>query len=204
VSGRLDALLENADLGRLAKALRERPGQVIPTKGGERFAAIALAFRAGAGGNPELLMIKRAERDSDPWSGHVACPGGRMEPGDHDLEATAIRETWEETGIDIRTQGRIIGRLDDLAPRTPVLPPLVIRPFVAVIAADIAIVANTEVADAFWVPLTALRERTRWGLGLVPIRGVGEREVSVFRHEEHTVWGLTERVLQDLMAKLDS
>lgn len=200
----LDAILANADLTRLATALTERPGQAIPPEGGERYAAIAVVFRAGAEDHPELLMIKRADHEADPWSGHVALPGGRMEPRDRDLEETAIRETWEETGIDLRERGQVLGRLDDLAPRVSVLPPLVIRPFVAVVAPDVTIVANPEVADAFWVPLSALRERASWGLGLVDIRGHGEKEVDVFRHQQHTVWGLTERVLRDLMDKVGS
>jgi 8-oxo-dGTP pyrophosphatase MutT (NUDIX family) len=202
VTDRHDAFLASADLARLAAALRDRPGKIIPPQGMERYAAIALVFRPGAGGHPELLMIKRADHEGDPWSGHVACPGGRVEPRDRDLEETAIRETWEETGVDLRTQGKVLGTLDDLAPRTPSLPPLVIRPYVAVAQPDVTIVASPEVADAFWVPLSALRERTSWGLGLVDIRGVGKKEVDVFRHNEHTVWGLTERVLRDLMDKL--
>jgi len=196
------ALLAHADLSRLAVALKAHPGRTIPAQGNERYAAIALVFRPGADGHPELLMIKRAEHEGDPWSGHVACPGGRVEPRDRDLEDTAVRETWEETGVDIRTSGRILGTLDDLAPRTPSLPPLVIRPFVAIVERDVAIIPSPEVADAFWVPIAALRERASWGLGLVDIRGVGPREVDVFRHNEHTVWGLTERVLRDLMEKL--
>jgi hypothetical protein len=79
---------------------------------------------------------------------------------------------------------------------------LVIRPFVAVVPSNVTIVANPEVADAFWVPMSALRERAAWGLGMVDIRGIGERSVDVFRHQEHTVWGLTERVLKDLMSRL--
>ena len=51
-----------------------------------RWAAIALILRLGSLGEPELLMIKRAEHAGDPWSGHIACPGGRAEPGDKDLE----------------------------------------------------------------------------------------------------------------------
>jgi 8-oxo-dGTP pyrophosphatase MutT (NUDIX family) len=183
-------------------ALRERPGREISREGNERFAAVAAVFRAGADDHPELLMIKRAEHDGDPWSGHVALPGGRMDPRDRDLEHTAIRETWEETGVDIEREGYVLGRLDDLAPRTPVLPPLVIRPFVAVVPPGVTIVANPEVADAFWVPMSALRERASWGLGMVDIRNVGPREVDVFRHQDYTVWGLTERVLRDLMSRI--
>jgi 8-oxo-dGTP pyrophosphatase MutT (NUDIX family) len=200
VTDRLGAILGNADVMRLAATLRARPGKTIAPEGGERYAAIALVLRAGGDGHPELLMIKRAELETDPWSGHVACPGGRVEPRDRDLEETAIRETWEETGIDIHKHGRVLGTLDDLAPRISALPPLVIRPFVAVVEPDVTIVANPEVADAFWVPLSALRERASWGLGLVDIRGEAH-EVDVFRHNEHTVWGLTERVLRDLMEK---
>lgn len=198
----LGPILDNADLARLSGTLRDRPGRILPREGNERFAAVAVVFRAGADDHPELLMIKRAEHEGDPWSGHVALPGGRMEPRDRDLEETAVRETWEETGVDLRTDGQVLGTLDDLAPRTATLPPLVIRPFVAVVAPNVAIVANPEVADAFWVPLAALRERSSWGLGLVDIRGVGSREVEVFRHQQHTVWGLTERVLRDLMEKM--
>jgi len=199
----LHSILQHADLTRIAAALRERPGHMIPAEGGERYAAVAAVFRAGTDGHPELLMIKRAELERDPWSGHIALPGGRMEPRDRDLEQTAIRETWEETGIDIARDGYVLGRLDDLAPRTPVLPPLVIRPFVAVVPSTVTIVASLEVADAFWVPLAALRERASWGLGMVDIKGVGERPVDVFRHQEHTVWGLTERVLKDLMSRIE-
>ena len=72
-----------------------------------RLAAIALVLRIGAVGEPELLMIKRSEHDGDPWSGHVACPGGRMEAGDHDLTQTAMRETWEETGLKVDLTGLV-------------------------------------------------------------------------------------------------
>jgi 8-oxo-dGTP pyrophosphatase MutT (NUDIX family) len=202
VTESLRSILEHADLAQLAAALRERPGRMIPPQGNERYAAVAAVFRAGSDDHPELLMIKRAEHETDPWSGHVALPGGRMDPRDRDLEQTAARETWEETGIDIVRDGYFLGRLDDLAPRIPVLPPLVIRPFVAVVPSNVTIVANPEVADAFWVPIAALRERAAWGLGMVDIRDVGQREVDVFRHQDYTVWGLTERVLKDLMSRI--
>jgi 8-oxo-dGTP pyrophosphatase MutT (NUDIX family) len=198
----LDEILAHPDMARLAAALSRQPGVAIDAEPTARRAAIALAFRLGAQREPELLMIKRAEHDQDPWSGHVACPGGRMEPGDHDLEQTAIRETWEETGVDLATAGRMLGTLDDISPRTPVLPPIVIRPFVAAVSADVSIVPSPEVAAAFWVPLAALRERASWGTGTVSIRGV-EREVSTFSHLEYRVWGLTERVLRQLLERME-
>jgi 8-oxo-dGTP pyrophosphatase MutT (NUDIX family) len=125
-----------------------------------------------------------------------------MEPGDRDLEQTAVRETWEETGIDLARDGRVLGTLDDITPRTPSLPPLVIRPFVAVVAPDVALVESPEVAEVFWVPLAAIRETTQWGRAFVPIRGVGDREVDVFRHGEPTVWGLTHRALTQFVELL--
>ena len=122
-----------------------------------------------------------------------------MEPGDHDLERTAIRETWEETGVDLARDGRILGALDDLSPRSQVLPSIIIRPFVAVVKPEIEIVQSSEVAEAFWVPVSALRERAAWGMGLVHVRDHGELEVAVFRHGPYTVWGLTERVLRQFL-----
>jgi 8-oxo-dGTP pyrophosphatase MutT (NUDIX family) len=201
----IDALLELPDVRRLRAALAHRPGVAIEASDeSRRLAAIALVLKPGAVGDPELLMIKRAEAEGDPWSGHVACPGGRMEPGDHDLEQTAIRETWEETGVDLARDGRVLGALDDISPRTPVLPPIIVRPFIAVVKPEVEIVQSSEVAEAFWVPLPALRERAAWGTAFVTVRGYGEREVSVFRHGEYTVWGLTERVLRQFLSYLES
>jgi 8-oxo-dGTP pyrophosphatase MutT (NUDIX family) len=197
----LDRLLAHPDLIRLARALEATPGREIAVEPPMRKAAIALVLRPGELGEPELLMIKRAEHERDPWSGHVACPGGRMEPGDRDLQQTAVRETWEETGVDLERVGRVLGTLDDISPRTPVLPPIVIRPFVAAVPSSVETIQSPEVAAAFWVPLGALRATTAWGDGTVLVRGV-ERHVPTFTHGEYMVWGLTERVLKQLLERL--
>jgi len=199
ITQELDRLERHPHVARLIRSLAQHPPVVVQPEPEMRLAAILLALRARADGEPELLMIKRAEAEGDPWSGHIACPGGRMEPGDHDLAVTAVRETLEETGVDVARDGRLLGHLDDLSPRTPALPPIVIRPYVALVRAGVEIVPSREVAAAFWVPISALRERTAWGTDSVSVRG-STLEVSVFKHGEYTVWGLTERVLRQFLA----
>ena len=195
----LNRLAAHPSIIRLLRSLAERPGRAVEAARDVRRAAILLALRMRADGEPEVLMIKRADAEGDPWSGHIALPGGRMEPGDHDLAVTAVRETWEETGVDIARDGRLLGFLDDLMPRSPTLAPIVIRPYVALVRANVTMVASHEVAAAFWVPLSELRAPTAWGVGTVHVRGA-DRRVSVFRHGEYTVWGLTERVLRQFLA----
>ncbi|MDB4917364.1 MAG: hydrolase [Gemmatimonadetes bacterium] len=197
----IDRLASHELIDRLIQALRDHPGREIEAPEQTRRAAILLVLRARPSGEPELLMIKRAEFDGDPWSGHIACPGGRMERGDRNLAETAVRETREEMGFDVDRDGRILGHLDDLSPRSPLLPSIVIRPYIALVRPDVELVLSPEVASAFWVPVSQLSEQRSWGVGMVSARGE-ERRVSVFQHGEHTVWGLTERVLRQFLTYL--
>ena len=199
----LAALLAHPDIARIARRLRERPGAVVVPERAARQAAVALVLRAVEAGRLELLMIQRAEREGDPWSGHVALPGGRHEPQDRDLRDTAVRETLEETGIDVDAVGRILGTLDDLHPRTPVLPPILVRPYVGIVAPDVPILPSEEVAAAFWVPLDELRESARWIETVVPVRGA-RLSVTAFQHGEYVVWGMTERLLRQFTALLEA
>ncbi len=109
--------------------LRDFKPTEIPFESGMIAAAVAVILHDGAAGL-ETLFIHRAVRAGDTWSGQIAFPGGRREPTDTDLLATAIRETMEEIGVDLSAAERL-GVLDDLYPRTPVLPPVVVRPFVS-------------------------------------------------------------------------
>lgn len=197
----LDHILEHHEIARLAALFGERTRLEAraPHDDDVMEAAVALVLRPGDTGELELLLIKRAEFDGDPWSGHVALPGGRREPGDISLEQTAVRETWEETSIDIARDGRILGALDELSPRTPTARRLVVQPFVAAVVPDVAIVESPEVAAAFWVPLSALRTETAWITAEVSAHG-SQLSVPAFSHGDYVVWGLTERILRTFLA----
>ena len=201
VSEELDRLERHPHVVRLRRSLAEHPSLVVRPEPNMRLAAILLALRARADGEPELLMIKRAEAEGDPWSGHIACPGGRMEDGDNDLAVTAVRETLEETGVDVARDGRLLGHLDDISPRTPVLPPIVVRPYVAIVTPEVRLELSDEVAAAFWAPLDRLRHPDAAFEATVVVRGE-EQRVPALRHADYTIWGMTERIFRDFLRRL--
>ncbi|HEV8381530.1 MAG TPA: CoA pyrophosphatase, partial [Gemmatimonadales bacterium] len=132
------------------------------------------------------------------WSGQIAFPGGRREPSDHDLLATAIRETLEEVGVDLSRAERL-GVLDDLYPRTPVLPPVVVRPFVFALTARPTVVVSPEVQDAFWVSFRALHAPGVQGEVVIDHPGIPRRVLPAYTLGEHTIWGMSERILTPLI-----
>ena len=144
-----------------------------------------------------VLLIQRAEREGDPWSGHMALPGGRQDPGEADLVATAIRETAEEVGLDLGPE-HLIGSLDDVVPRSPVLPPIAVRPYVFVLDLWPDLSLNPEVAAARWVPLDLLLHADTYDSILLEIRGES-REFAAYRLDDSVVWGMTERILTGLL-----
>lgn len=154
----------------------------------------------------ELLFIKRASVVGDPWSGHIAFPGGRHDASDATLADTAIRETHEELGIDLRLAGRVIGRLDDIAPQSPVLPPIIVRPFIGIVARDTPIVPNREVAAAFWVPVRLLQSDASRSEHVLERNGETARFPAYHVQSgagpalvSHVVWGMTERIVVQLL-----
>jgi len=165
---------------------------------GVRRAAVALMLRLGELNEPEMFFIQRAHYETDPWSGQVAFPGGREESADESLAHTAIRETFEETGIDIASCGKVIGQLDDLRPRVVRLPAVIVRPFVVLIGSHPEPILSDEVAATFWVPLASLNDDTGWRDTIVTAGGL-EFTRRAFHHGEFVVWGMTERILSSFL-----
>ena len=178
-------------LATVRRALRGHRPQVVDAPNA-RPAAVALVLLEGPQGL-EILLIKRAERGDDPWSGQMALPGGRYDAGDADLQATAVRETREETGVDLSAAERL-GALDDLHPRTSVLPPVVVRPLVFALTHRVDLVPSDEVQRAFWLPLGRLSEQGVRREVTLTLRG-GTLTLPAYSVDGELIWGMTERII---------
>jgi 8-oxo-dGTP pyrophosphatase MutT (NUDIX family) len=185
----------------LSRASRHSP-RVLQRTEATKESAVATVLRA-RGNETDVLLIKRAEHERDPWSGHMAFPGGRRDPGDADLVATVVREAREELALDLVRDARAIMALDEVeAVARGVRTGLVVRPHLYVLERDVTLVPNYEVAEVVWAPLSLLRS------GTVDIRVQYRKDgrdldLPAWKVGEHTVWGLTHHMLAALLARLD-
>jgi 8-oxo-dGTP pyrophosphatase MutT (NUDIX family) len=169
-------------------------------KVGTRAAVAAILRERPGDAGAELFFIRRAEHPDDPWSGHIAFPGGRRDPEDESLLATAIRETREEVGIELAPE-QLLGRLPDVpAFSRRGTDGLVVVPFVFGIRSDVAIIPNVEVAGTLWIPLATLARgdgRSTFKLD----HGGTSYEMPCIHLEPggHRLWGLTFRMLETLL-----
>ena len=188
---------ERIDLGRVRAAFAQHRAAELAGTHGERRAAVAAVLREAAG-KSEVLLIRRASRDGDPWSGHMALPGGRQQAEDRDILHTAIRETLEEVGLDLGTSAQLVGRLDDLPAMARGRPAgLIISSFVFELVGAAELVKNAEVEETLWAPLTPL------ALGALdstlPYEFEGRKlTLPAWDVEGRIVWGLTHRILSTL------
>ncbi len=160
---------------------------------GHAEAAVSLILRTAT--ELELLLIKRAESERDPWSGHMALPGGRRESIDPDLAGTAIRETAEETGVQLRSFGWPLGRLDQVSPTSKRLPRLTIVPYVFGVPDQVSASVNSpEIESVMWVELSTLRDPATLGTTTIDLPG-GSKAFPCFQVGGHAVWGLTFHIL---------
>jgi 8-oxo-dGTP pyrophosphatase MutT (NUDIX family) len=166
--------------------LRDRVPRKITPRPGALVTAVAMILREHEN-EAEVLLIKRADRAGDPWSGQVALPGGRK-AGNENLIETAIREAREEVGIDLLTDGRVLGQLDDVRGQTDA----VVTPFVAELCGTVVVYPNDEVASYSWVPLKKLQ---RYEYVRIPLpNGVSVRR-RAYQIDGLLIWGITYRIL---------
>lgn len=182
----------------LALALGAHVPREEADEAGLRWAAVALVLRGATLREAELLFIRRAERAGDPWSGHVAFPGGRRDPQDRSLEITARRETREELSLNLDRDATLLGALDDLRPRAAVLPSIAVRPFVFALARSVELIPNDEVHSTFWMPLAELRHPATATEHVFDRAGARLR-FPAYRSGEDIVWGMTERLVTQLL-----
>jgi len=163
-----------------------------------RRAAVAVVLRAGDG--PEMLLIRRAERAGDPWSGHIAFPGGHVNEGDEHARSAAERETLEEVGL-VLEERDYVGRLDDLTGRSESVR---VSAFVYVIERPVTLTPNHEVQEAFWVSLADVADSSRhvtyeyaYAEKVYPFPAV-----RVLESDGPLLWGLTYRFVEDFFALL--
>jgi 8-oxo-dGTP pyrophosphatase MutT (NUDIX family) len=169
--------------------------QPIPADAGNRVhAAVSVVLREGA--ELELLLIKRAEAEGDPWSGQMALPGGRRDPSDLTLLHTAMRETLEETSVSLEENGVHLGRLEPMIPASTRLPPITIFPYVfGVSKGTEARVSSREVDEALWVPLVALQDPGATSTVEIHYGDNSSRVFPCLRLGDRVIWGLTYRIL---------
>lgn len=181
-------------------ALRDALGRFEPTRvepgTGDRRAAVALIVRPV----PEdiaLLFVRRAELPGDRWSGHMAFPGGHVDPSDDDSLDTARRETREELGLPLARQA-FVGRLDDVHPVSRRIPSIIVSPHVAWIDEEPEISPNYEIQYHRWVPLSTLHDPDARSELRLQDRGLVRVFPSIL-YEGDTIWGLTHRVVENFL-----
>jgi len=179
----------------------ERLGGTLPLRepSAGPQAAVAVVLREAAGGL-EVLLIRRAEHPRDPWSGHVSLPGGRREPSDAGLLATAVRETLEEVGLDLAAAAPL-GALETMRPRLAIFRRLTIAPFVFALPGAFEPRLSSEVVRTFWLPLGPVRRGELDG-GIVWRAAGVPLHLPAWKFDGETVWGLTHRILKDLLERL--
>lgn len=181
---------------RLEESLVRRPGTMVQGMNDARQAAVAVVVRP----NLDIIFIRRADNERDPWSGHIALPGGRVDPGDASPEAAARRELFEEVGIELG-DAPLVGRMNQVA--SPSLAPrIVVTPFVFRVANDPRTALQTsEVAAVHWFGLDRLLAGEGRGRFHYEYRGHSMMLPCVELDGER-IWGMTLRVVDELIERL--
>lgn len=182
-------------LEQIREALGRHEPVRLPSPGSVHDRACVALIFAGPASDPSLCFIRRAKREGDPWSGHMALPGGRASPNDPTPRAVAERETHEEVGVSL-AHADYLGALSDISLRRINPGDSVLGAFAYHYGPDLPALRPDprEVAAAFWIPAARLWDPTvqtevEWehGEGVMRFPGIA--------HGDDVIWGLTHRVL---------
>lgn len=187
---------------RIAERLSSRErGADLPSCDRTRAAVAMILHQNQIVDDVEILFIQRASHDLDPWSGHIAFPGGKLEEGELECQA-ACRETNEEIGFDLE-QGRYLGRLSDIVGAN--LPVRVSCCLFGVDRMRFRPILNEEVRDLFWIRVSDLRDPGRHFQSSVAF-GQKRFEVPAIRlpvENKPVLWGITYRLVRQFLCLLD-
>ena len=163
------------------------PNQLI-AEPGEKTAAVAMIVCGGE--QPSLLMIKRAEHPKDPWSGHMAFPGGRIESSDATALSAAMREVREEIGL-------VLSPTDFITPLSPRYTlrrghrnQVFVSPFVFFLNEQPSLSVNEEVAAVTHIPLRDLLNPSRYSSFAFSFESQSY-QLPCYLHDLGKVWGLS-------------
>jgi 8-oxo-dGTP pyrophosphatase MutT (NUDIX family) len=164
-------------------------------------AAVAMIMRE-LPGDLEMLFIERATAVSDPWSGHLAFPGGKVEPGEQARQA-AERETFEEIGLCLASE-RYLGRMSDIIGAN-----LPVRVSCFAYAADTSsfhLLASPEVRDVFWIRLSDILDPERHRVATVGFSGrsLDVPAIMLPLPDKPVLWGLTYRLVMQFLEIIHS
>lgn len=185
-------------VGSIVEGLTKKLGDKEPDAQGLRLAAVAMILKGKD--DPDVLLIRRADREGDPWSGQVAFPGGKVQEGDENLKETAARETMEEVGIDLGRSAEFLGYSETVRTHTGTMS---VVPCAFIMKEETPVHTNQEVASTRWVRvrrLLAPESRSTFRMDY----GEGEVNLPAYAVGDYVVWGLTYRIVSSLLSDAEA
>lgn len=178
----------------LRDGIRERLSQLAPrqlTSGYKREAAVLMPIFEREG-MPYFLLTRRTD-EVETHKGQIAFPGG-MREDDENLERTALRETFEEVGIEEK-QIEVLGRFHDYLSITEFR----VVPFVGFIETPFTTSPHPrEVAEILQVPFRVFTNPHHLRVERMARAGKS-MDVYFYTHNAHEIWGLTARIIKDFL-----
>lgn len=177
--------------------------KLIEPEPGSILSSISIIVRTSKKNDEELFFIKRAKRQGDNFSGHMAFPGGVKEKYDKSILDTAKRETMEEVGIDLNKDAEYVGRYDDYRPVNPNANAFLVSPHVFFLkkSSPKLMLNKDEVEDTVWIPINVIRDM------LADSPRISERydrkyNDNVFEYKGYKIWGMTGKILYSFINKI--